>query len=116
MRGEERAGVFECYALQDGEGQLAVCLLYRREERGGDSLSLSWTNKTLANYPPAACLHSTVNIQTQYQCGPLSLVEDCRGSALIGQEDHSVAPPALLCHKEPAGLCLLLAGSLWHKG
>ena len=36
------------------------------------------------------------------QCGPLSLVEECRGLALIGREDHSVAPPALLCHKEPA--------------
>ena len=23
-------------------------------------------------------------------------------STLIGREDHSVAPPALLCHKEPA--------------
>ena len=37
---------------------------------------------------------------------------------------HSVATPALLCHKEPARriqspigvFCLLLAGSLWHKG
>ena len=48
-------------------------------------------------------------------------------STLIGRELHSVATPALLCHKEPArriqppqykGLWnakLLLAGSLWHK-
>ena len=36
------------------------------------------------------------------QCGPLSFVEECRGSALIGRELHSVATPALLCHKEPA--------------
>ena len=36
------------------------------------------------------------------QCGPLSLVEAQRGSALIGRELHSVAPPAILCHKEPA--------------
>ena len=36
------------------------------------------------------------------QSGPLSLVEECRGSALIGRELHSVATPALLCHKEPA--------------
>ena len=35
------------------------------------------------------------------QPGPLSLVEECRGSALIGRELHNVAPPALLCHKEP---------------
>ena len=56
------------------------------------------------------------------QCSPLSLVEECRGLALIGRELHSVATPALLCHKEPAqaskvptGLCLLLAGSLWYK-
>ena len=33
------------------------------------------------------------------QSGALSLVEECRGSALIGLEVHSVA---LLCHKEPA--------------
>ena len=47
-----------------------------------------------------------------------------RGLALIGRELHSVAMPALLCHKEPArriqspilgAFCLLLAGSLWHK-
>ena len=36
------------------------------------------------------------------QSGPLSLVEECRGSALIGGEVQSVATPALLCHKEPA--------------
>ena len=36
------------------------------------------------------------------QRGPLSLVEECRGLALIGRELHSVATPALLCHKEPA--------------
>ena len=36
------------------------------------------------------------------QCSPLSLVEEYRGLALIGREDHSDAPPALLCHKEPA--------------
>ena len=35
-----------------------------------------------------------------------SLVEKCRGLAFIGREDHSVAPPWLLCHKEPY---------LWHK-
>ena len=36
------------------------------------------------------------------QSSPLSLVEECRGSALIGRELHNVATPALLCHKEPA--------------
>ena len=36
------------------------------------------------------------------QPGPLSLVQECRGLALIGRELHSVAMPALLCHKEPA--------------
>ena len=56
------------------------------------------------------------------QPGPLSLVEECRGLALIGREDHSDATPALLCHKEPARriqsprhwgvFYLLLAGSL----
>ena len=37
------------------------------------------------------------------QCPPLSLVQECPGLALIGREDHSVAMPALICHKEPAG-------------
>ena len=36
------------------------------------------------------------------QPGPLSLVEECRGSNLIDREDQSDATPALLCHKEPA--------------
>ena len=36
------------------------------------------------------------------QCSSLSLVEECRGLAFIGREDHSVAQPALSCHKEPA--------------
>ena len=40
--------------------------------------------------------------QQPHQPGPLSLVEECRGLALIGRELHSVAAPALLCHKEPA--------------
>ena len=34
-------------------------------------------------------------------------------------KSEELLAPALLCHKEPAratGLCLLLAGSLWHKG
>ena len=39
---------------------------------------------------------------TLTQCSPLSLVQECRASALIGRELHSVATPALLCHKEPA--------------
>ena len=32
----------------------------------------------------------------QEQCGPLSLVESLRGSALIGRKLHSVAPPVSL--------------------
>ena len=36
------------------------------------------------------------------QCSPLLLIEDQGGLTLIGREVHSVAPPALLCHKEPA--------------
>ena len=51
----------------------------------------------LLNYLPGHSLVTTVT-----QPGPLSLVEECRGSALIGREVHSVATPALLCHKEPA--------------
>ena len=38
----------------------------------------------------------------QDQCSPLSLVVECRGLTLIGREVHSVATPALFCHKEPA--------------
>ena len=53
-------------------------------------------------------------------------IQECRG---IGREVHSVAMPALLCHKEPAraskanaetqrvfARSSLDAGSLWHKG
>ena len=43
-----------------------------------------------------------ISIMVLRQRGPLSLVEECRGLALIGRELHSVATPALLCHKEPA--------------
>ena len=43
------------------------------------------------------------------QCSPLSLVEESRGLALIGRELHSVATPALLCHKEPARASKALA-------
>ena len=45
---------------------------------------------------PALCwkLHvspiSQLKLFTLNQSGPLSLVEECRGSALIGREDHSV--------------------------
>ena len=38
--------------------------------------------------------------ETVDQCSPLSLVQECRSFAIIGREDHTVAP-ALLCHKEP---------------
>ena len=48
---------------------------------------------------PVAGLQAVLRL---VQSSPLSLVEECRGSALIGREDHSVATPALLCHKEPA--------------
>ena len=41
-------------------------------------------------------------LNVKEQAGPLSLVKECRGLALIGREVHSVATPALLCHKEPA--------------
>ena len=50
------------------------------------------------------------------QCSPLSLVEECRGLALIGRKVHSVAPPALICHKEPARrIQSLLLGALDRK-
>ena len=37
-----------------------------------------------------------------HQPGPLSLVQESPGLALIGRELRSVATPALSCHKEPA--------------
>ena len=49
-----------------------------------------------------AALTLEVNTQPFKQCSSLSLVEECRGLTLIGREVHSVAPPALLGHKEPA--------------
>ena len=63
---------------------------------------------------------SVLQYKYHHQPGPLSLVQECRGLALIGRELHSVATLALLCHKESIAIeglfCLLLAGSLWHKG
>ena len=46
------AAVFQFYALEDGEGQLAVSLPLRREEGGAETVEVVswWTNKTLANY------------------------------------------------------------------
>ena len=37
-----------------------------------------------------------LGVVTKPQCGPLSLVEAQGGSALIGRELHSVAPPVSL--------------------
>ena len=48
---------------------------------------------------PARCSDAP---QTKYQSSPLPLVQECRGSAPIGPEDHDVATPALLCHKQAA--------------
>ena len=45
-------------------------------------LEHSETQITDQDFMPSVCL---------YQCSPLSLVEECRGSALIGREDHSDA-------------------------
>ena len=62
-------------------------------------------------------------VATPGMSSPLPLVQVQRGSALIGPELQSVATPDSLCHKESArrvqspstALCLLLAGSLWHR-
>ena len=48
-----------------------------------------------------------------YQRGPLSLAEERLGLALIGQELHNVAAPALLCPS--SGLWVPWDVSLWHK-
>ena len=41
-----------------------------------------------------------------------------RGMAVLSTEwsTEELRAPALICHKEPTGLCLPYAGSLWHKG
>ena len=39
-------------------------------------------------------VHLEVGGSDVIQCSPLSLVEECRGLALIGREVHSVATPA----------------------
>ena len=81
-----------------------------------------WSGVTLT---PSCCNTGLLARQETHQQGPLSLVRECRGWALIGRDLHSVAPSAFLCHEEPARriqspllgvFCLLLAGSLWHKG
>ena len=56
-----------------------------------------------------------LSVEATGQCSPLSLVEECRGSALIGRELHDVALPALLCHKEPARSKQTPVGSLRSK-
>ena len=61
------------------------------------------------------CLHPEQQIVVEKlirwgQPGPLSLVEECRGLALVGRELHSVA---LLCHKEPALIMRLLGALSW---
>ena len=64
----------------------------------------------------SARVSSTPSHHPAHQPGPLSLVQECRGLALLCSRD--VATPALLCQKEPLHwgvFCLLLAGSLWHK-
>ena len=48
-----------------------------------------------------------------FQCSPLSLVEECRGLALIGRDLHSVATPAR-ASKAPQRQEIPPNGSLWH--
>ena len=57
------------------------------------------------------------NSNMHHQPGPLSLVQDNPGFALIGWL-YGVAMPALLCHKYTAqgGHFLPFTISLWHKG
>ena len=56
-------------------------------------------------------------VSASRQCSPLSLVEECRGLALIGREmllrQLSYAIKNQLVASK--ALALLLAGSLWHK-
>ena len=80
--------------------------------------------------------HGFARLIIDFQSEWSTLIDrDCRDRALIGRGLYrtDVAPPALLCHKEPARriqsplvgaskrkippiFCLLIAGSLWHKG
>ena len=66
-------------------------------------------------FPPELREGFFVEAGASGQCSPLSLVEECRGSTFIGRELHSVAPPALLCHKEPARSKQRPVGSLRSK-
>ena len=75
------------------------------------AFSIKYDGDLLTDQTYRLVLNCVVYSSTK-QPGPLSLVEECRGWALIGQELHDVATPALLCHKEPALGALLLAGSL----
>ena len=85
------------------------CPTWWRQRRAAAPVSAPQTWRDSSEYnSPAIAIH-------WHQCGP----SGCRGLF------RGVAPPALLCHKEPArriqspllgAFCLLLAGSLWHKG
>ena len=46
---------------------------------------------SLVNAGPSSARRTRPVVLTARQTGPLSLVEECRGSALIGPEDHSDA-------------------------
>ena len=66
-------------------------------------------------------LHIKLLVKDPLFCTGNDLISEWSTAVIRDQvRDHDVATPALLCHKEPAQgmgvFCLLLAGSLWHKG
>ena len=71
------------------DGGIGVC--------GWLLFGMSWLMVAIT-LPFSLCVLLKVGLTSdQYcaQCSPLSLVEGCRGLALIGREDQSVATPAL---------------------
>ena len=74
-------------ALKIKTATLPGIMLRSTRSRATDDISSRW---------------STIVTGEGKQPGPLSLVEECRGLALIGREVHGVATEGLLCHKEPA--------------
>ena len=78
-----------------GQGQAEIFLDWRSGQERPDQLAVRQEIQRRGLVP-----HWRVRDLTQ--SSPLSLAEECRDSALIGPEDHSVPTPALLCHKEPA--------------
>ena len=104
---ETCSAMFQFDALQDGEGQLAVLSALRREERGGDSLSVWAGQKKRWLIIPVlpACLHST----SRPRAGCLVM---CLSPATWCLAPHHGCPTHAGCRKTTTSLLLTFGAKL----